>query len=88
MESFAHVVNGCFSYKDLYIARHDPLVDLIASEVRQVVLLTAHMLKHSCVRGSWFDVDDDVFSCVSNTPDIVVVGRPGGVAHFVNGLLI
>ena len=72
----------------MYIATHDRLVDLIASDVRQVVSPTAHMHKHCCVRGSWFDVDDDVFSCVSNRPDIVVVGRPGGVAHFVNGLLI
>ena len=57
---------------------HDRLVELIASEVRQVVSPTAHMHKHSCFRGSWCDVDDDVFSCGSNTPDIVVVGGGQG----------
>ena len=36
MESvFIHVVNGCCS--DLYIARRDCMVDLIASEVRDIV---------------------------------------------------
>ena len=56
----------------VHIARHDCFVDLIASEVRQVVSPTAHMQKHYCVRGSWFDVDN-VFFCVPNTSDIVVV---------------
>jgi hypothetical protein len=57
----------------LYIARHDHLVDL-ASEVRQVVPPSVHMHKHSLVRGGWFDVDDDVLSCIPNMADIVVVG--------------
>ena len=69
-------MNGFCSYKDLYIASHDGAVDLIAREVRQVVSPTAHMHKHCCVTGSWFDVDDDdVISCGPNTPDIVVVGE-------------
>ena len=80
MESISHVVNGCCSYKDSQILV-DRLVDLIASELRQVVSPTAHMEKHSCVRGSWFYVDDDVFSCVPNTPDIFV-GRSGGGADW------
>jgi hypothetical protein len=34
MESVANVVNDCINSNDLYIARHDRLVDLIASEVK------------------------------------------------------
>lgn len=31
---------GYSTYKDLYIARHEPLVDLVATAVRQVIDLT------------------------------------------------
>jgi hypothetical protein len=65
----------------VHIARHDCFVDLIASEVKQVVSPTAHMQKHYCVRGSWFDVDN-VFFCVPNTPDIVVVGGRGRCSFY------
>ena len=58
MESVAHLVNGCRSYKDLCIARYDHLADLVATEVSQVVSPTAHIHVQSLVRGAWFDVDD------------------------------
>jgi hypothetical protein len=38
---------------------------------------TAHIHKHSLIRRGWFDVHDNMFSCMPNKPDIVVVEGSG-----------
>ena len=82
MESVAHVVNGCCSYNDLYIARDDHLVDMVSTEVRQVVSPTAHIHKQPLVSRAWIDVGDNVFSCMLNKPDIDFVCVWRWAAHW------
>jgi hypothetical protein len=48
-------------YKGLYIARHDPLVDLISSNVKEVFLENVTMHKHSGIMPEWFNSSIDVF---------------------------
>ena len=72
-ETMAHILNGCSSYKGLYIARHDRLVDLISQhlEVQDSV-----MYMHSTVKLNWFNhncTDTNILSNIPNTPDIVLI---------------
>jgi hypothetical protein len=64
LESVAHIVNGCTMYKGLYIARHDRLVDLISSNVKEVFLENVTMYKHSRIMPEWFNSSVDVFCCI------------------------
>ena len=75
LESVAHVVNGCTMYKGLYIARHDRLVDLISSNVKEVSLENVTMYKHSRIMPEWFNSSFDVFCNIPNTPDVVFLNR-------------
>ena len=47
LESVAHIVNGCTMYRGLYTARHDRIVDLTASTVKDVLPENVTMYKHS-----------------------------------------
>ena len=62
-------------YKGLYIARHDRLVDLISSNVKEVFLENATMYKHSRIMPEWFNSSIDVFCDIQNTPDVVFLNR-------------
>ena len=75
LESVAHVVNGCTMYKGLYIARHDRLVDLISSNVKEVSLENVTMFKHSRIMPEWFNSSIDVMCNIPNTPDVVFLNR-------------
>jgi len=71
LESVAHIVNGCNMYKGLYTARHDRIVDLIASAIQDIFPKNMPMYKHSRVIPDWFNSSDDVFCNIPNTSDIV-----------------
>lgn len=73
LESTAHITNGCSAYKNLYIARHDRIVDIVSDAVRQILPSSAAMHKHSRVLPEWFNYTCDVFACIPNTPDVVYV---------------
>ena len=68
LELVAHVVNGCTMYKGLYIARHDPLVDLISSNVKEVSPENVTMYKHSRIMPEWFNSSIDVFCNIPYYP--------------------
>ena len=54
LASVAHIVHGCTMYKGLYIERHDRIVNLIASTVKEVFPENVIMYKHSCIMPEWF----------------------------------
>jgi len=58
-------------YKGLYTARHDRIVDLIASAIQDIFPKNMPMYKHSRVIPDWFNSSDDVFCNIPNTSDIV-----------------
>ena len=62
-------------YKGLYIGRHDRLVDLISSNVKEVSLENVTMYKHSRIMPEWFNSSIDVFCNIPNTPDVVFLNR-------------
>ena len=35
-ETVTHILNGCYNYKGLYVARHDRLVDLVAKDLQKM----------------------------------------------------
>ena len=75
-ETLSHILNGCYVYKGMYIARHDRIVDLIAKDLSSYVPSSVKMYKNSCVSTNMFrhNNGNDAFSDVTaNTPDIVVV---------------
>lgn len=78
-ETVAHILNGCYNYKGLYVARHDRLVDLVAKDLQKVICgHDSKIYKHSTVRFNWFyhnSSDSDYFKNIPNTPDIVIVNK-------------
>ena len=58
-------------YKRLYTARHDRIVDLTASTVKDVFPENVTMYKHSRIMPEWFSSSIDVFLNIPNTPDVV-----------------
>ena len=78
-ETMAHILNGCFVYRGLYICRHDRIVDLISEGVMSTFRPAATLYKHSTVKPSMFSrcsKDSEVFSNFSaNTPDAVIVNE-------------
>ena len=75
-ESLSHILNGCYAYKGMYIARHDRIVDLIVKEVSHHLSDSVAMYTHTQVNASMFRLcnDQHAFSLLSaNTPDVVVV---------------
>ena len=75
-ETLSHILNGCYAYKGMYIARHDRIVELIAKDISKYHASTVRMYKHSRVIPSMFQLCDnpDMFtSLTANTPDVVVV---------------
>ena len=73
LESTAHITNGCHAYKDLYIARHDRIVDIVSDAVHNIMPASAALYKHSRVLPDWFGSAGDVFANIPNTPDVVFV---------------
>ena len=73
LESIAHITNGCHAYKQLYIARHDRIVDIVSDAVRNIMPASSVMFKHRRVLPEWFGSTCDVFALIPNTPDIVFV---------------
>ena len=57
-------------YKGLYIARHDRLVDLISSNVKEVFLENVTMYKHSRIMPEWLNSSIDVFCNIPGSPDV------------------
>ena len=78
-ETMSHILNGCYAYKGLYIARHDRIVDLIVKDISTHFSPLVKMYKHSCVKPSMFHLcnsNPGTFSHLSaNTPDVVVVNE-------------
>lgn len=76
-ESLSHILNGCYVYKGMYIARHDRIVDLLVKDIMPYAPFSVKIYKHSCVSSTMFKLcnnERDVFSNVTaNTPDVVVV---------------
>ena len=60
-------------YKGLYTARHDRIVNLIASTVKATFPDNVPMYKHLRTVPEWFNSSDAVFCNIPNTPDVVFV---------------
>ncbi len=62
-------MNSCSSFKGLYTARHDRLVDLIAAQIPCVA--DEEIFKQS----EWFNSPANTFLGIANTPDIVNISQ-------------
>ena len=72
-ETLSHILNGCYVYKGMYIARHDRIVDLLAKDIGSYVPSSAKMYKHSRVSTAMFmhNNEDEASSDVTaNSPNI------------------
>ena len=77
MESTAHILNGCPAFKGVYIASHDHIVDITATELRKVYGLSTKQTNKK-IQLNWFihfnyNSLEIVLIDSPNTPDIVVV---------------
>lgn len=78
-ESVAHIMNGCPALKGLYTARHDRIVDLIASKLRSALGQYTQFHINKRVQMDWFISSHTLNSFNSmvgsfpNTPDIVMI---------------
>ena len=83
LESTAHILNGCPTFKGLYIARHDRIVNITANELRKVhglsclvhVLCAVHTNKR--IQLNWFrNLNDNSLENVlrdsPNTPALLL----------------
>ncbi len=75
LESVAHIMNSCSSFKGLYTARHDRLVDLIAAQIPCVA--DEQIFKHTTVQSEWFNSPANTFLGIANTPDIINISQNG-----------
>ncbi len=66
-------MNSCSSFKGLYTARHDRLVDLIAAQIPCVA--DEQIFKHTTVQSEWFNSPANTFLGIANTPDIVNISQ-------------
>ncbi len=75
LESVAHIMNSCSSFKGLYTARHDRLVELFAAQIPCVA--DEQIFKHTTVQSKWFNSPANTFLGIANTPDIVNISQNG-----------
>ena len=73
LESVAHIMNCCSSLKELYIARHDRVVDLIPAKIPRRE--NEQMHEHTTVCSEWFHSSADTFSGIVDTPDIFTISQ-------------
>ena len=73
----SHILNGCYVYKGMYIARHDRIVDLLAEHIIPCVSPLTKTYKNVCVSPRMFKLcnsGNNVFlNVAAKKPDIVVV---------------
>ena len=76
-ETLSHILNGCFVYKGMYIARHDRIVDIAVKGILSYLHSSVKVVKHSRVLSSMFHLcnqEQNVFQDITaNTPDAVFV---------------
>lgn len=75
LESVALIMNSCSSFKELYTARHDRLVDLIAAQIP--CMADEQIFKHTTVQSEWFNSPVNPFLGIANTPDIIYISQNG-----------
>ncbi len=70
-------MNRCSSFKGLYTARHDRLVELIAAQIPCVA--DEQIFKHTThtVQSEWFNSPANTFLGIAKTPDIVNISQNG-----------
>ncbi len=68
-------MNSCSSFKGLYTARHDRLVELIAAQIP--CMADEQIFKHTTAQSKWFNSPANTFLGIANTPDIVNISQNG-----------
>ena len=70
----SHILNGCNVYQ-LYIARHDRIVDIITKDVSPMFYSSVLFYKHSCVKPEMFQCNDPhvLKGITANTSDVIVI---------------
>ena len=66
-ETLSHILNGCYVYKGMYIARHDRIVDLLVKDISSYVSSSTKIYKHCCVSTAMFmrNNENNAFSDVT-----------------------
>ena len=76
-ETLSHILNGCYVYRGMYIARHDRIVDLVVTGKMSYIQPSVKVVKHSRALSSMFHLcnqEQNVFQDITaNTPDGILV---------------
>ena len=81
-ETESHVLNGCPRYQLLYTARHNRVIDVVASHIPSRDSL--HVIKDTCLSPSLFGSEPDTaFTTRAVRPDLVIIDRTNSEVFLV-----